>query len=45
MHNEGMTKSGLKGHHNLAQGKVTRGSIALGFSRITEIDRDPAWIK
>jgi len=44
-HNETMTKSGLKGHHNLAQGKATRGSVALGLSRATEIDREPALIK
>jgi len=44
-YNGTMTKSGLKGHHNLAQGKATRVSIALGLSRATEIDREPAWIK
>jgi len=40
-----MTKSGLKGHHNSAQGKATRGSVALGLSRATKIDRVPARIK
>ena len=40
-----MIKSGLKGHHNLAQGKATRGSVALGLIRAIEIDRKPAPIK
>ena len=40
-----MTKNGLRGHHNSAQGKATRGSVALGLSSATEIDREPARIK
>jgi len=40
-----MRKSGLKGHHISAQGKATRGSVALGLNRATEIDREPAPIK
>ena len=42
--NETMKKSGLKGQPILAQGKAIRGSVALGLSRATEIDREPARI-